>query len=118
MKSLRLSFVLLLIFSVVTISATAERNDVSLTLEKESKKIEISENLKEIFFKKTDSALQVVGFGKVKKTDGIEVQTGAVNNSEASLLNIPFDNQDFVLETSGSGSTVRVGTLEELVGLK
>jgi len=119
MKSLRLSFVLLLIFSVVTISATAERNNVSLTLEKESGKVLVSNSFSDVFFKKNKNSLEIVGLGEVEKVDGVGVKTGEINGSAASLLEIPFNKNDFVVETQKNGSSVvRVGKLEELVGLK
>lgn len=118
MKSLRLSFVLLLIFSVVTISATAEKNDVSLTLEKESKKVTVSEEIKEVYFKKNESSLQVMGLGKI--SDSVtDVKVGKVKDSEAFQVNIPFSGNEYVLETYRNGSTaVKVGKLEKLVALK
>jgi len=119
MKSLRLSFVLLLIFSVVTISATAERNNVSLTFEKDNGKVLVSDSFSEVFFKKNKNSLEIVGLGEVKRVDGVGVKTGEINGSVASHLEIPFNKQDFVVETQKNGSSVvRVGKLEELVGLK
>ena len=103
----------------MTISATAERNNVSLTLEKESKKIVVSDNLEEVFFKKNANAIEVVGLGDVKRVDGVGVKTGEINGSEASFLRIPFDKQECVFETRRNGSSIiRIGELEKMVALK
>ena len=64
MKSLRLSFVLVLVFSVVTVFAVAQNKNDSLSVEQNGNNVVVSENFDGTYFKLNSDSVEVIGLGE------------------------------------------------------
>ncbi|HQN72139.1 MAG TPA: type IV pilus secretin PilQ [bacterium] len=120
MKSIRLTFVLLLMLSAVTISAAAGNKKDALSLEVSGNTTVISEDFEQVYFKIDGNSVDILGLGECRK--GIEfngIKNGSVNGKNASMINIPLVDGSMVIEVNASGSkTVKTGDFETMVSLK
>jgi type IV pilus assembly protein PilQ len=119
MKSLRLSFVFLLIFTAVTVSATVADNDCSLCVETGGKMETISESPGETFYELHESKVQIIKKGvpsdSFAKNDIID---GIVNDERVFKLELNSGNHETLWETvKGVKETVRIGKIEDLAAL-
>ncbi|HNW83360.1 MAG TPA: secretin N-terminal domain-containing protein, partial [bacterium] len=119
MKSLRLSFVLLLVFSAITISVFAGSKNGSLSLEIDGNRSVVSESFAKTFFKMGESSLEIIGLGDAHSDFAdVKAQKGSVKGDSATLLNLPLNGLSSVVEIDEAGSgTVKLGELEKLVSL-
>lgn len=119
MKSLRLSFVLMLIVSAITISAFAGNKNASLSLEIDGKRTVVSESFAKTFFKVDENALEIIGLGDAAADiQDVKVQSGNVKGKSATLFSMQLNGRNSVVEIDSKGSgTVKVGELEKLVSL-
>lgn len=119
MKSLRLSFVLLLVFSAITISAFAGSKNGSLSLEIDGDRSVVSESFAKTFFKMGESSLEIIGLGDSSSDIAdVKAQKGSVKGDAATLLNMPLNGRSSVVEIDEAGSgIVKLGELEKLVSL-
>ncbi|HRZ78883.1 MAG TPA: hypothetical protein P5044_02645, partial [bacterium] len=119
MKSLRLSFVLMLIVSAITISAFAGNKNASLSLEIDGRRTVVSESFAKTFFKVDENALEIIGLGDTTADiQDVKVQNGTVKGKSATLFSMQLNGRNSVVEIDSKGSgTVKVGELEKLVSL-
>ncbi|HDT11325.1 MAG TPA: type IV pilus secretin family protein, partial [bacterium] len=120
MKSLRLSFVLLLIFSAVTVSATVANNDDCLfCVEIGGRQNTLSNSPGESFYELIDSKLGVIRKGEPVKDPGqMDILKGTVKGEPGFMFGLRTEGLDVVFETKkGGGETVRVGEVGDIVKL-
>ena len=117
MKSLRLSFVLVLIFSVVTVYAVAQNKNDSLSVEQNGKSVVVSENFDGTYFKLNSDSVEVIGLGEV--VEGVaDAANGTVDGGKAAYLKIAAVDGNVLFESLPTGSTaVKVGDFDSLVSL-
>ena len=119
MKSLRLSFVFLLILTAVTVSATAANNSGSLSIEIGGRKNTLSNTPGESYFELLDSKLRVVRKGEpVKEKRLANLSKGTVNGENFFKFDLNTQGLHVVFESKrGKGDAVLIGSLDELVSL-
>jgi len=115
MKSLRLSFVLVLVFSVVTVFAVAQNKNDSLSVEQNGNSVVVSENFDGTYFKLNSDSVEVIGLGEA--AEGTAEQ-GTVNGRKAAHLKIDADEGNVLFESFVSGMTsVKTGDFDSLVSM-
>ncbi|MBR4531800.1 type IV pilus secretin PilQ [bacterium] len=115
MKSLRLSFVLVLVFSVVTVFAVAQSRNDSLSVEQNGNSVVVSENFDGTYFKLNSDSVEVIGLGEA--AEGTAEQ-GTVNGKKAAHLKINADEGNVLFESLASGMTsVKTGDFDSLVSM-
>ena len=115
MKSLRLSFVLVLVFSVVTVFAVAQNKNDSLSVEQNGNNVVVSENFDGTYFKLNSDNVEVIGLGEA--AEGTAEQ-GTVNGKKAAHLKIDADEGNVLFESLESGMTsVKTGDFDSLVSM-
>jgi type IV pilus assembly protein PilQ len=119
MKSLRLSFVLLLIFTAVTVSATAANSNCLLCVETDGRLDHLSYSPGESFYELLDAKIQVVRKGEPAKNIEIkDVLKGTVDGEAVFKFELNTGDRHVLFETSKGGKeTVRMGKIEDLAGL-
>jgi len=114
MKSLRLSFVLVFVFSVVTVFAVAQNRNDSLSVEQNGNKIVVSENFDGTYFKLNSDSVEVIGIGEAAET----AEKGTVEGKKAAHLKVDADEGAVLFESLANGMTsVKTGDFESLVSL-
>lgn len=114
MKSLRLSFVLVLVFSVVTVFAVAGNRNDSLSVEENGKRVVVSESFDGTYFKLNSDSVEVIGIGEAAET----AEKGTVNGKKAAHLKIDADDGNVLFESLSTGMTsVRTGDFDSLVSM-
>ena len=115
MKSLRLSFVLVLVFSVVTVFAVAQNKNDSLSVEQNGNTTVVSENFDGTYFKLNSDSVEVIGLGDA--AEGTAEQ-GTVNGKKAAHLKIDADEGNVLFESLATGMTsVKTGDFDSLVSM-
>jgi len=115
MKSLRLSFVLVLVFSVVTVFAVAQNKNDSLSVEQNGNNVVVSENFDGTYFKLNSDSVEVIGLGDA--AEGTAEQ-GTVNGKKAAHLKIDADEGNVLFESLATGMTfVKTGDFDSLVSM-
>lgn len=115
MKSLRLSFVLVLVFSVVTVFAVAQSRNDSLSVEQNGNSVVVSENFDGTYFKLNSDSVEVIGLGEA--AEGTAEQ-GTVNGKKAAHLKINAAEGNVLFESLASGMTsVKTGDFDSLVSM-
>ena len=115
MKSLRLSFVLVLVFSVVTVFAVAQNKNDSLSVEQNGNTTVVSENFDGTYFKLNSDSVEVIGLGEA--AEGTAEQ-GTVNGKQAAHLKIDTDEGNVLFESLATGMTsVKTGDFDSLVSM-
>ncbi|MBP5590774.1 type IV pilus secretin PilQ [bacterium] len=115
MKSLRLSFVLVLVFSVVTVFAVAQNKNDSLSVEQNGNSVVVSENFDGTYFKLNSDSVEIIGLGEA--AEGTAEQ-GTVNGKKAAHLKIDADEGNVLFESLASGMTsVKTGDFDSLVSM-
>ena len=115
MKSLRLSFVLVLVFSVVTVFAVAQNKNDSLSVEQNGNNVVVSENFDGTYFKLNSDSVEVIGLGEA--AEGTAEQ-GTVNGKKAAHLKINADEGNVLFESLVTGMTsVKTGDFDSLVSM-
>ena len=115
MKSLRLSFVLVLVFSVVTVFAVAQNKNDSLSVEQNGNNVVVSENFDGTYFKLNSDSVEVIGLGDA--AEGTAEQ-GTVNGRKAAHLKINADEGNVLFESLATGMTsVKTGDFDSLVSM-
>ena len=115
MKSLRLSFVLVLVFSVVTVFAVAQNRNDSLSVEKNGNSVVVSENFDGTYFKLNSDGVEVIGLGEA--AEGTAEQ-GTVNGRKAAHLKIDAGEGNVLFESLATGMTsVKTGDFDKLVSM-
>lgn len=115
MKSLRLSFVLVLVFSVVTVFAVAQSRNDSLSVEQNGNNVVVSENFDGTYFKLNSDSVEVIGLGEA--AEGTAEQ-GTVNGRKAAHLKIDADEGNVLFESLANGMTsVKTGDFDSLVSM-
>ena len=115
MKSLRLSFVLVLVFSVVTVFAVAQNRNDSLSVEQNGNNVVVSENFDGTYFKLNSDSVEVIGLGEA--AEGTAEQ-GTVNGKKAAHLKIDADEGNVLFESLATGMTsVKTGDFDKLVSM-
>ena len=115
MKSLRLSFILVLVFSVVTVFAVAQNKNDSLSVEQNGSNVVVSENFDGTYFKLNSDSVEVIGFG-----DAVEgtAEHGTVNGRKAAHLKINANEGNVLFESLSTGMTsVKTGDFDSLVSM-
>ena len=114
MKSLRLSFVLVLVFSVVTVFAVAGNRNDSLSVEENGSRVVVSESFDGTYFKLNSDSVEVIGIGEAAET----AEKGTVNGKKAAHLKIDADEGNVLFESLATGMTsVRTGDFDSLVSM-
>ena len=115
MKSLRLSFVLVLVFSVVTVFAVAQSRNDSLSVEQNGNNVVVSENFDGTYFKLNSDSVEVIGLGEA--AEGTAEQ-GTVNGRKAAHLKIGAGEGNVLFESLANGMTsVKTGDFDSLVSM-
>ena len=115
MKSLRLSFVLVLVFSVVTVFAVAQNRNDSLSVEQNGNSVVVSENFDGTYFKLNSDSVEVIGLGEA--AEGTAEQ-GTVGGKKAAHLKISADEGNVLFESLSNGMTsVKTGDFDSLVSM-
>ena len=115
MKSLRLSFVLVLVFSVVTVFAVAQNRNDSLSVAQNGNSVVVSENFDGTYFKLNSDSVEVIGLGDA--AEGTAEQ-GTVNGRKAAHLKVDADEGNVLFESLSTGMTsVKTGDFESLVSM-
>ncbi len=115
MKSLRLSFVLVLVFSVVTVFAVAQSRNDSLSVEQNGNNVVVSENFDGTYFKLNSDSVEVIGLGEA--AEGTAEQ-GTVSGRKAAHLKIDADEGNVLFESLANGMTsVKTGDFDSLVSM-
>ena len=115
MKSLRLSFVLVLVFSVVTVFAVAQNKNDSLSVEQNGNSVVVSENFDGTYFKLNSDSVEVIGLGEA--AEGTAEQ-GTVNGRKAAHLKVDADEGNVLFESLATGMTsVKTGDFDSLVSM-
>jgi len=118
MKSHRLSFVLLLIFAAVTVSATVVNNDCMLCVETEGRLDHLSNSPGDSFYELLDSKIQVVRKGEPAKNEDKNILKGTVNGESVFKYELNTAGRDILFETNKTGKeTVKIGKIENLASL-
>ena len=114
MKSLRLSFVLVLVFSVVTVFAVAQNRNDSLSVEENGNKVIVSEHFDGTYFKLNSDSVEVIGLGEAAAT----AEKGTVDGKKAAHLKIDADDGNVLFESFSTGMTsVKTGDFESMVSM-
>ena len=114
MKSLRLSFVLVLVFSVVTVFAVAGNRNDSLSVEENGNRVVVSESFDGTYFKLNSDSVEVIGIGEAAET----AEKGTVNGKKAAHLKIDADEGNVLFESLATGMTsVKTGDFDSLVSM-
>ncbi len=115
MKSLRLSFVLVLVFSVVTVFAVAQNRNDSLSVEQNGNSVVVSENFDGTYFKLNSDSVEVIGLGEA--AEGTAEQ-GTVGGKKAAHLKIDANEGNVLFESLSNGMTsVKTGDFDSLVSM-
>ena len=115
MKSLRLSFVLVLVFSVVTVFAVAQNKNDSLSVEQNGNSVVVSENFDGTYFKLNSDSVEIIGLGEAAEGTA---EHGTVNGKKAAHLKIDADEGNVLFESLASGMTsVKTGDFDSLVSM-
>ena len=115
MKSLRLSFVLVLVFSAVTVFAVAQNRNDSLSVEQNGNNVVVSENFDGTYFKLNSDSVEVIGIGEA--SEGTAEQ-GTVNGKKAAHLKIDAEEGNVLFESLATGMTsVKTGDFDSLVSM-
>ncbi len=115
MKSLRLSFVLVLVFSVVTVFAVAQNKNDSLSVEQNGNNVVVSENFDGTYFKLNSDSVEVIGLGDAAEGTA---EHGTVNGRKAAHLKINADEGNVLFESLATGMTsVKTGDFDSLVSM-
>ena len=115
MKSLRLSFVLVLVFSVVTVFAVAQNRNDSLSVEQNGNNVVVSENFDGTYFKLNSDSVEVIGLGNAAEGTA---EHGTVNGKKAAHLKINADEGNVLFESLATGMTsVKTGDFDKLVSM-
>ena len=114
MKSLRLSFVLVLVFSVVTVFAVAQNRNDSLSVEENGNKIVVSEHFDGTYFKLNSDSVEVIGLGEAAET----AEKGTVDGKKAAHLKVDADEGNVLFESLPTGMTsVKTGDFDSMVSM-
>ena len=114
MKSLRLSFVLVLVFSVVTVFAVAQNRNDSLSVEENGNKVVVSEHFDGTYFKLNSDSVEVIGLGEAAET----AEKGTVDGKKAAHLKVDADEGNVLFESLSTGMTsVKTGDFESMVSM-
>ena len=114
MKSLRLSFVLVLVFSVVTVFAVAQNRNDSLSVEENGNKVVVSEHFDGTYFKLNSDSVEVIGLGEAAET----AEKGTVDGKKAAHLKVDVDDGNVLFESLSTGMTsVKTGDFDSLVSM-
>ena len=114
MKSLRLSFVLVLVFSVVTVFAVAQNRNDSLSVEENGNKIVVSEHFDGTYFKLNSDSVEVIGLGEAAET----AEKGTADGKKAAHLKVDADEGNVLFESLSTGMTsVKTGDFESMVSM-
>ena len=99
MKSLRLSFVLVLVFSVVTVFAVAQNRNDSLSVEENGNKVVVSEHFDGTYFKLNSDSVEVIGLGDAAEN----AEKGTVDGKKAAHLKVDADEGNVLFESLSNG---------------